>query len=91
MMIAVVAGEVDSAWPKRKISRKKMDEINLLMAAAVARAHAHFLELRGAHAARPAQPLRRSAEKVGRNDPCPCGSGLKFKKCCGAERSDTLQ
>jgi uncharacterized protein YecA (UPF0149 family) len=23
--------------------------------------------------------------KVGRNDPCPCGSGKKFKKCCGAE------
>jgi hypothetical protein len=21
-------------------------------------------------------------QKVGRNDPCPCGSGLKFKKCC---------
>jgi hypothetical protein len=26
---------------------------------------------------------RRTAAKVGRNDPCPCGSGLKFKKCCG--------
>ena len=25
-----------------------------------------------------------SSIKVGRNDPCPCGSGLKFKKCCGA-------
>ena len=25
-----------------------------------------------------------SANKVGRNDPCPCGSGKKFKKCCGA-------
>lgn len=25
-----------------------------------------------------------SAEKVGRNDPCPCGSGKKYKKCCGA-------
>jgi uncharacterized protein len=24
------------------------------------------------------------AQKVGRNDPCPCGSGKKFKKCCGA-------
>jgi len=24
-----------------------------------------------------------SGEKVGRNDPCPCGSGLKYKKCCG--------
>ncbi|WP_394766638.1 SEC-C metal-binding domain-containing protein [uncultured Paludibaculum sp.] len=24
------------------------------------------------------------SEKVGRNDPCPCGSGKKYKKCCGA-------
>ncbi len=29
------------------------------------------------------QPVRRG-EKVGRNDPCPCGSGKKYKKCCGA-------
>ena len=27
-------------------------------------------------------PLRRSSPKVGRNDPCPCGSGKKFKHCC---------
>jgi len=26
----------------------------------------------------------RTAEKVGRNEPCPCGSGKKYKKCCGA-------
>ncbi len=26
----------------------------------------------------------RDAKKVGRNDPCPCGSGKKYKKCCGA-------
>jgi SEC-C motif-containing protein len=26
----------------------------------------------------------RSGEKVGRNDPCPCGSGKKYKKCCGS-------
>ena len=25
----------------------------------------------------------RETPKVGRNDPCPCGSGRKFKKCCG--------
>lgn len=30
-----------------------------------------------------AEPIVRSAPKVGRNDPCPCGSGQKFKKCCG--------
>ena len=31
----------------------------------------------------PAMPLLRTTPKVGRNDPCPCGSGKKFKKCCG--------
>jgi preprotein translocase subunit SecA len=28
-------------------------------------------------------PLKREMPKVGRNDPCPCGSGKKFKQCCG--------
>ena len=28
--------------------------------------------------------FQRETPKVGRNDPCPCGSGKKFKKCCGA-------
>ena len=31
-----------------------------------------------------AVPYRRDEAKVGRNDPCPCGSGRKYKKCCGA-------
>jgi len=30
-----------------------------------------------------ATTIRREAAKVGRNDPCPCGSGKKYKKCCG--------
>ena len=29
------------------------------------------------------QPMKREGEKIGRNDPCPCGSGKKYKKCCG--------
>uniref|UniRef100_A0A7C3UW94 Protein translocase subunit SecA n=1 Tax=Desulfobacca acetoxidans TaxID=60893 RepID=A0A7C3UW94_9BACT len=29
------------------------------------------------------RPVQRKQGKVGRNDPCPCGSGKKFKKCCG--------
>jgi preprotein translocase subunit SecA len=32
----------------------------------------------------PPQTVQRSADKVGRNDPCPCGSGKKYKKCHGA-------
>ena len=30
-------------------------------------------------------PHNEHGEKVGRNDPCPCGSGKKYKKCCGAQ------
>jgi preprotein translocase subunit SecA len=33
------------------------------------------------------QTIKRDASKVGRNDPCPCGSGKKFKKCCGQTAS----
>jgi len=40
--------------------------------------------------AEPAKPVqaRRSAEKVGRNDPCPCGSGKKYKRCCGSSKPE---
>ena len=30
------------------------------------------------------KPMTRMQPKVGRNDPCPCGSGKKYKQCCGA-------
>jgi preprotein translocase subunit SecA len=29
-------------------------------------------------------PIKIAGKKIGRNDPCPCGSGRKYKKCCGA-------
>ena len=32
---------------------------------------------------RASQPVRRDVPKVGRNEPCPCGSGKKYKNCCG--------
>ena len=39
-------------------------------------------------ALRPPEPLL-AEPKTGRNDPCPCGSGKKFKKCCAASPSET--
>ena len=33
------------------------------------------------------QPVRNNGKKPGRNDPCPCGSGKKYKKCCGRNES----
>lgn len=52
---------------------------------ALVRIHAHWLAHRippaGSGAAH--RPLRRTTPKVGRNSPCPCGSGKKYKHCCG--------
>ena len=31
------------------------------------------------------KPFKRGEAKIGRNDPCPCGSGKKYKKCCGIQ------
>ncbi len=39
---------------------------------------------------RPKSP-RKSAQKVGRNDPCPCGSGKKYKKCHGAQETPSAR
>ncbi|MBL0600054.1 UPF0149 family protein [Aeromonas jandaei] len=56
---------------------------------AALRLHAHFLAQRGPSTAPIAAPATtpvtlpvRAAPKIGRNDPCPCGSGKKFKQCC---------
>ena len=36
------------------------------------------------------EPIRRAAPKTGRNEPCPCGSGKKFKRCCGSTPSGAV-
>jgi len=46
---------------------------------AVRAVHKYWLERRAISTA----PVRRDSPKVGRNDPCPCGSGKKYKHCCG--------
>ena len=49
--------------------------------AALAKIHTFWQH--GHPARAPQEPLRRVDSKISRNDPCPCGSGKKFKKCCG--------
>ncbi len=41
------------------------------------------LEFSGAQGPAKPKPLQRKTQKIGRNAPCPCGSGKKYKKCCG--------
>ena len=47
------------------------------------RSQTHRLGLRAVQGFLPQQRVREGAQP-GRNDPCPCGSGKKYKKCCGA-------
>jgi preprotein translocase subunit SecA len=54
----------------RSIERKKQRELDQL-------------QFVGGESSAPKQP-KLAAKKAGRNDPCPCGSGKKYKKCCGA-------
>ena len=42
----------------------------------------------GGEKAKPKPVVRRASEKVGRNDPCPCGSGKKYKQCCGKPQNE---
>ena len=53
---------------------------------ALAQIHAFWLVHRRQLLAEDAirEPVVRASPKIGRNEPCPCGSGKKYKKCCGA-------
>lgn len=64
----------------------KREELLHMMIAGVPRVYRYFEPYREARASAPAYaPLRRDGPKIGRNDPCPCGSGRKYKQCCAAK------
>jgi uncharacterized protein len=99
-VIPLVAGEVDPEWPKEPVTKKLEDEILMSLGVGFVRSYRYFADARRENAdAMYADALEdeeleeddyypdtfvRPEPKVGRNDPCPCGSGRKFKKCCGA-------
>ncbi len=67
---------------KEPVDDKKRDELMVASAAGVMRMHAHFLSQRKQYMPKTGTFIR-PGRKVGRNEPCPCGSGKKYKKCCG--------
>jgi uncharacterized protein len=83
MMLFHEHDEVPKMRPK-PISPEQREEIIVHMAAGLLRAYRYFREQRQVSPSAHAGDLRRTAPKVGRNEPCPCGSGKKYKKCCGS-------
>jgi uncharacterized protein len=65
------------------IGPEQREEVIVQMAAGIVRAYRYFRR-QGQPAARADRiETRRNPGKTGRNDPCPCGSGRKYKRCCG--------
>ncbi|MBL0142129.1 MAG: UPF0149 family protein [Betaproteobacteria bacterium] len=71
--------EEGEEWCSSKEERRLMDEAREAIAADIAKAYHFWFERRVNR-----EPIKREAAKVGRNDPCPCGSGKKYKACHGA-------
>ncbi|MER5081080.1 MULTISPECIES: YecA family protein [Providencia] len=65
-----------------KMSPAQFERSIALIQPAVLALYQHWLEQRMSADAVRCAPARREAGLTGRNDPCPCGSGKKFKKCC---------
>ncbi|MFN7834664.1 MAG: UPF0149 family protein [Burkholderiaceae bacterium] len=77
-------GELDFCPEQDKFTKTpaKRAKLALEIPDAVLNMHAFWLPLR--HAIYERKVAKTLQPKVGRNEPCPCGSGKKFKKCCGA-------
>ncbi len=67
---------------KEPVGKEKREDLIVFAAAGVMRMHDYFRDQRNRFF--PDTPsFVRPHRKVGRNEPCPCGSGKKYKKCCG--------
>lgn len=83
---AAIAGLLSLADIANRKSRLKKADIDRLQNEAPDLIPGWIATLNAArrfHSAAPAPPSPMQSIKVGRNDPCPCGSGKKYKKCCG--------
>jgi uncharacterized protein len=70
---------------KRAISAEEREKLIVGAAAGVIGIYRYFEVQRVVEKQPPdhTTTFRRTVPKIGRNDPCPCGSGKKFKQCCG--------
>jgi uncharacterized protein len=83
MMILYHEHDEDPKMRPEPITPDKREKVIAMMAAGLLGAYKYFREEREGDLSVDAPEPRHGTPKVGRNDPCPCGSGKKYKKCCG--------
>ena len=84
MMMLFHEHDEDPKMRPDPISPEQREDVIAHMAAGLVGAYQYFRSRRGTYAcSASSREPKGNAAKVGRNDPCPCGSGKKYKKCCG--------
>jgi uncharacterized protein len=85
IMLLAHEHDPDPAMRPKPVAPNTREEILSMMIAGLTQIYRYFEPHRRSRASAswPA-PLRREGRKIGRNEPCPCGSGLKYKRCCGS-------
>lgn len=81
LLMPIYAFTEATGWSGHDIPIVEIENLQKAIAPTVRDIHAFWLARRGEGSPDP-EPVRRSQPRVGRNDPCPCGSGRKYKKCC---------
>jgi uncharacterized protein YecA (UPF0149 family) len=74
---------------ERGVADKNDDEVDAEVAEKAAEARGRSGKARVAGDGATTAPVKRDRPKVGRNDPCPCGSGKKYKKCHGKDEVES--
>ena len=71
---------------KEPVTDEKRQDLLVHLAASATKIYQYFADQRRLHAKQAKQSgvIRRASPKIGRNDPCRCGSGKKYKKCCAS-------
>ena len=84
MMVLYHEHDEDPEMRPEPITPDKREQVIAGMAVGLLGAYKYFREQREADLSMNTPEPRSNASKIGRNDPCPCGSGKKYKKCCGS-------
>ena len=84
MMMLYHEHDEDPEMRPDPITPDKREQVIAFMAAGLMNVYEYFRIEREGDLGVDAPEPRRNASKVGRNDPCPCGSGKKYKRCCGS-------
>jgi uncharacterized protein len=83
MMMLYHEHDEDPKMRPDPITLHKREQVIAFMAAGLMNTYEYFRNERECDLGVDAPEPQRNASEVGRNDPCPCGSGKKYKKCCG--------